>query len=300
MIISEGIYAMEKMVFGIVGYGFVGDAIKNGLEYFDYKQFRIYDPYKLPESNIQLIKDSDICFVCVPTPMGKQGCMDSSALEDVFEKLESIDYKGIVVVKSTVVPTVINNLISKYKALRIVTNPEFLTERRARQDFINTEYIIIGGKQKDYIKLRKLYKHIFPEAKIIMTSAEGAMFAKYMTNIFFATKISLMNEFYHLWQKMGFGDWKEVVEAFRVDTRVNPNHTQVPGPDGDFGFGGKCFGKDLNAINYLFIKHNIPNNVTIGAWEDNKIFRENQDWLEIEGAVTKEYLEDRNDIHESK
>lgn len=285
---------MKDIPIGIIGLGFVGDAIKHGLEHYGYKNFRIYDPYKIPESKVEDISITKLCFICVPTPMSKGGEMDKTALVDVLDNLSKINYEGIVVIKSTVIPTVIKEIVEVYPHLKIISNPEFLTERRARQDFIDTTYIILGGDQKNCILLRKIYKTMFPEAKIVIVSAEAAMMAKYMTNTFFATKISLMNEFYHLWGALGFSDWKDVIKAFRIDTRVNANHTQVPGPDGDTGFGGKCFGKDLNALNSLAKKMDVPNYVMSGAWEDNKFFRHKKDWLEIEGAVTQDYIEENH------
>lgn len=293
-----------KAKVGIIGFGFVGDAIKHGLEYYGQKDIRLYDPYKFPDVSVEIIKDTDICFVCVPTPMGAKGQMDKTAIIDCLDRLLDLNYGGLIVIKSTITPKVADEILRKYDGLRIVMNPEFLTQRRAREDFIGTRWMIIGGrdsKDKNAYYLGSFYTDLFPNCSLKITYAHGAaaMMAKYMTNSFFAVKIALMNEFYHLWEALGVENsglfseglvaWSEVVKAFKADDRISSFHTEVPGPDGDKGFGGKCLSKDLNAMAALANELGIPNYVMKGAWEDNKIFRERKDWLEIEWAVTKDY-----------
>jgi UDPglucose 6-dehydrogenase len=277
------------MSIGIIGFGFVGDAMYCGLRDRGLEDVIVYDPYKIPESKIEDFKDVSMAFICVPTPMGKGGKMDDAALVDVLDKLAGIEFRGISVIKSTTIPNKITELRKKYSELRIVTNPEFLTQRRAREDFINTQWVLVGGDKDDTQYIAEFYRLLFPEANIVEVGAEAVMMAKYMTNSFFACKVALMNEFYHVWEKLDCGDWQDVIKAFSADTRVGPNHLQVPGPDGDKGFGGKCFSKDLNALMAMAKLFGVPGNVMNGAWESNKTFRENKDWLEIEGAVTGDY-----------
>jgi UDPglucose 6-dehydrogenase len=121
------------------------------------------------------------------------------------------------------------------------------------------------------------------------------MMAKYMTNVFFATKVSLMNEFYQLYEKFGNGDWEDVVKAFSTDFRVGKTHLKVPGPDGDKGWGGKCYQKDINALVSIAKECNTVNNVMSAAIETNKAVRTNKNWLNIEGATTKAYKEETNE-----
>lgn len=284
------------MKIGIIGLGFVGDAMKYGCENFGFNDIVVYDPIKLPGSKIDDLIDTDISFVCVPTPMGAGGKIDDSIVCNVIESLNNIRYKGIISIKSTLVPTSVNKIIELFRYLKITTNPEFLTERSARQDFVNSKWVVVGGKREYTSVLKEFYEKMFKSAKIVEVTAEAAMMAKYMTNTWFAVKVSLMNEFYDLWSKMSEcgikGSWDEVVGAFSSDDRVGPTHLQVPGPDGDYGFGGKCFPKDLNAIKSLSVAFDAVHNVMNAAWDDNKKFRKNKDWLNIDGAVSESYKEE--------
>lgn len=281
------------MKIGIIGYGFVGKALENGfniLAKYLIDEIVLFDP-KIDGSNIESVKPCDFVFVCVPTPMMSSGEMDVSIVKDVLTKLEIIGYTGLVVIKSTTTPVKIKELIGSYQNLNIITNPEFLTERSANKDFLESAWIVIGDDGCYSDKLIQLYEKMWPAAKIIKVSPEAAMMAKYMTNSWFATKVSLMNEFKKLWDKLDYGSWDDVVKAFGADVRVGPTHLQVPGPDGDFGFGGKCFAKDLNAVMFMCNENMTPFNVMKGAWKTNNEVRTNKDWLSIDGAVSKDYSE---------
>ena len=278
---------------GIVGLGFVGDALRHGFKTLGVSDIALYDPYKIPGSKITDVTKTDILFVCVPTPMKNGGDIDTKALDDVLVRLRKIAYKGVVVIKSTVRPDVVTKLSLVYFKLNLVTNPEFLTERTAQKDFLTSEWIILGGKPENVTKVEEFYTEIFKgKVPITKTTLETAMMAKYMTNAFFAVKISLLNEFYQIWSKMGNENWNDLIWVFAQDKRVGLHHLKVPGPDGDLGFGGKCFPKDLNAMMSLAKKMKIPNNVMNGAWETNKQVRNNKNWLKIYGAVTDDYEEE--------
>jgi UDPglucose 6-dehydrogenase len=297
------------MLIGIAGFGFVGDALHHGISHFRSNEkfnelisgIQVYDPHKLPDSKIESLKNCDITFICVPTPMGKNGDLDDSIIDDVLSELNSIGHKGVVCIKSTVLPTSISKFKDTYRDLRITTNPEFLTERSARIDFINSEWVLLGGDDVDLEPLVKFYRLMFnieetpfqkfKEIDIIKVSAEEAVMAKYMTNTWFAVKVSLMNEFYSLWNSLNpnRSSWDDVVKAFSADPRVGPTHLDVPGPDGDFGWGGRCFPKDLNALIGLSNKHFCLHNVMKAAWQTNLVFRSNRDWLKIPGATNEEY-----------
>ena len=278
------------MIIGICGYGFVGRALHNGLRHFGLSEFITYDPYKFDTKPIDLI-NCGMIFICVPTPMSKDGSMDVSIIKNVLDSLNNIRYKGTVVIKSTVTPIHIRYLISEYKDLIIITNPEFLTERTANEDFINSKWVVIGGKKEHTHELAALSQSFWPIAKISEVSAEAAMMMKYMTNSLFAVKVSLMNEFHGLYKAIGGLDWDDLIKAYSTDSRVGTQHLQVPGPDGDFGWGGKCFAKDLNAIMSMARDFGALNNVMKAAWDTNKQVRTNKDWLTIDGAVSKDYAE---------
>lgn len=281
----------KKLSIGIVGNGFVGSAMVQGFS-LHVDQIFIHD--KNPKNSTHSLEDvgknSDIIFVCVPTPMDQNGKADLSIIEEVVDNLSKSHDRPddqVLVIKSTVVPGTMENLSKKYKKENFVFNPEFLTERNARLDFINSSRIVLGGNRKDSLeKVEQVYRNRFPHTRIIKTDFPTAQLIKYMTNCFFATKVSFMNEMYQVCQKIG-GDWNQAVEGFILDGRIGNSHIDVPGHDGDLGFGGKCFPKDLNAMISKVQDLGIEPHVMKGVWEKNKEVRSNRDWLFIEGAVSR-------------
>lgn len=287
---------MNKTI-GIIGLGFVGGALKNGFEHFGLNNITVFDP-KNEGTSLKDVTSQDIIFICVPTPMCDGGKIDDSIVGSVLSDLDVAKYRGIIVIKSTLIPTSVNKFINTFGDLKIVTNPEFLTERRAKQDFIDTEWILIGGSESSVKVIRDLYEYTYRNApqkiEYAELSAEAAMMAKYMTNVWFAVKVSLMNEYYELWKRLldggsVNGSWNDLVSAFSLDKRVGKTHLSVPGPDGDMGWGGKCFPKDLNALASLCREFSSNNAMMEMAWSDNKKYRNNKDWLTIDGAVTDLY-----------
>ena len=274
---------------GIIGNGFVGSAIVAGFSL--HANVRVYD--KDDRRAINTLEDtvnkSDYVFVGVPTPMEtiEGGKIDLSIMDSVFDQLNAINRneKTIFIIKSTVVPGTTKKYQDKYKNMRIVFNPEFLTERSANLDFINTSRIILGGAQADVDAVERLYRDRFPHTKVIKTDPTSAEFIKYMCNCFFATKISFMNEMYLMADKLGL-DWDNVMDGFISDGRIGNSHIEVPGHDGDLGFGGKCFPKDLNAFIEFFNEEGLEPFVLKSAWERNKTVRTDLNWADIEGAVS--------------
>jgi UDPglucose 6-dehydrogenase len=236
-----------------------------------------------------LVSNADVIFVCVPTPMFESGECDLSIVESVTEELSQYSSinKKVVVIKSTVVPGTTEGLANKYPEMKFVFNPEFLTERKARLDFINTSRIVLGSNNplaNDTVE--KLYRLRFPYTPVIKTDFGTAQLIKYMCNCFFATKVSFMNEMYQVCEAIN-GDWSAALEGFITDGRIGNSHIDVPGHDGDFGFGGKCFPKDLNAMIKRAEELGVSPDVMKGAWEKNKQVRKDLDWYDIPGAVSK-------------
>jgi UDP-glucose 6-dehydrogenase len=110
---------------------------------------------------------------------------------------------------------------------------------------------------------------------------------KYMANCFFSTKISFMNEMKQICDSAN-ADWHKALEGFMADGRVGNSHVNVPGHDGNHGFGGKCFPKDINAMIYKARELGVNPTVMSAVWEKNLEVREEHDWLQIPGAVVKE------------
>ena len=179
--------------------------------------------------------------------------------------------------KSTVIPGTTNQLIKKYRSKKIVFSPEFLTERTAKLDMLTQSRIIIGGEKKLTSLVRKLFSNRVMNKNIIETDAITSELIKYMNNTFLATKVSIMNEFKLLSQKIG-ANWNDAINGFAADGRIGDSHLHVPGPDGKLGYGGTCFPKDVNAF-ILFAKNNdVDLNTIIGGWKTNLYVRPEKDW----------------------
>ena len=273
------------MQIGIVGNGFVGDAIYQGMKnHFD---ILVYDVDSTRSLNtLEEVDKSDIVFVGVPTPMTEEGTFDVSILNSAISNLTP---GKIIIVKSTVTPDFAQQLVDKFPKHSLIFNPEFLTERTAVWDFQNPSRIVIGGTNEESIKeVEKMYRIVFPSRliPIIKTDIKTACFIKYLSNCFFAAKISLMNEFKQISDATGI-DWAVAMNGLISSGHVNPMHTKVPGPDGDIGFGGKCFPKDINAFISYSNKMNIDPKMLKAAWDKNLEVRKDLNWLSIEGAVSK-------------
>jgi UDPglucose 6-dehydrogenase len=107
---------------------------------------------------------------------------------------------------------------------------------------------------------------------------------KYVTNLYLATKVSFFNDMFRLCQKVG-SDYASVIETVLLDPRIGKSHYMVPGPDGDYGFGGHCFPKDLSAMLYLADQFKVPVPTLMGVHTTNQIVRQNRDWEQMEGRA---------------
>ena len=271
------------MNIGIIGQGFVGNAVFQKFKnYFEILTFDLNQ--NLCNSTISEIREKcKIIFICVPTPMNKDGSCDISIVENVIK--EFTDLKNIIIVnKSTVVPGTTDFLNDKYKNIDILFNPEFLTERNAVNDFENQNRIIIGGPRPATTILKNIFAKVFPESNIIKTGAKHAEMIKYFTNSFLSIKVSFANEIYDLCSKLDL-DYDKVIEYSVYDTRIGNTHLNVPGHDGDLGFGGHCLPKDLNAIIKLTNDLGSLNNVLKSALKTNNKVRKNRDWENMKGRA---------------
>ena len=259
------------MKVGIIGNGFVGNAIYNSMK--DLFEVFVYDnnPSKC-YNNLDDINRSEIIFICVPTPTTKNGKIDISIIESVVSQLEN---NKTLVIKSTITPHAVEKIILKFPKQSFVINPEFLTERTALQDFLNPSRIILGGKKENVEKVKNIYVELFPDVKYICTDAKTASFIKYFSNCFYASKISLMNEFKQICDKENL-EWNTALEGLLSSGWVNPMHTLVPGTDGKLGFGGKCFPKDMYAFIDYAMSIGVEPKMLLSAQIKNLEIRENQ------------------------
>ena len=267
---------------GIIGQGFVGGAIYEGIKnYFDVFTFDING--KCTESSVfNLIEKVDVAFLCLPTPMKKSGECDLSIVKNCLSQVDmivkSLDKKNfIVVIKSTIPPGTTESLNKENKNLKIVFNPEFLTEANAVEDYKNQNRIIIGGERPYSSIVKKIFERAFPKVPVIKTSSTIAEMIKYVTNSFLATKVSFANEMFQICEELDI-DYDKVIEYARYDDRLGNSHWSVPGPDGDFGYGGHCFPKDVSALQFVAKEMNVSTTMLSATLYKNSEVRKDKDW----------------------
>jgi UDPglucose 6-dehydrogenase len=276
---------------GIIGKGFVGSAVQFGFSSSvgvdaDVKSYD-KDPSKSTHTLQEVVIESDIIFLSVPTPSNRDGSINldivEEALNDINVYAASVD--NIILLRSTAIPGTTRKLQEKYPNLRIVFNPEFLTERSANQDFINQTRFILGGASDDTREVSDLFRERFGHSiSIVETNYETAELIKYMTNTFFATKISFLNDMKLLSDKCG-AIWEHTLEGFVRDGRVGHSHLNVPGHDGKYGFGGSCFPKDIQALIKCGDEFGVDMSVLKGSWKTNLKVRPERDWEQLKGRA---------------
>lgn len=264
-----------KTSIGIVGGGVVGHATARA--FMEMCDVKVYDV--IPEKRTHSLKEvlnQELIFVCLPSPKKKYGCgCDTSIIEGFFEANKGST--ALFVLKSTVPIGTTKKIYEGYNIPNIVHSPEFLTARCAVVDAQIPSRNIIGmpdrykqnvevidsnttinyptinyPTQVCYRNLLRLYQQRFPGIQIFAMSSDESEAVKLIQNSFFATKIAFFNEMRSYCDAKGM-NWDNVLGALLADGRIAHSHTQVPGPDGKYGFGGECLPKDLdNLIQCMF------------------------------------------------
>ena len=273
---------------GVIGQGFVGNAVYQKFKnYFDVLTNDL-DETKSTSTVENMVQVCDIIFLCLPTPMKKDGRCDVSILEGVLSNIDLLadnyETRKTIVIKSTITPGTTEKFNQTYESLDIVFNPEFLTERNAVKDYENQNRIILGGPRPATTEIKQIFSKAFPKAHIIKTDSTHAEMVKYLTNTFLSVKVSFANEIYQLCEKLNI-DYDKVVEYATYDERLGDSHWNVPGHDGDFGFGGHCFPKDLSALLRLAEDLNTIDNVLSATEQTNYQVRNNRDWEQMKGRA---------------
>ena len=275
---------------GIIGNGFVGKAT-NLLVNKNISSI-IYDtnPALCFPKNITLddLNQCEIIFICVPTPMNINGSIHLDIVDSVVKDLKlKLRNDIFLVVRSTVLPG---------SCLQFGTffMPEFLTEQNFEEDFKNCEEWIFEISDKDTNNklfknyINKLFKCAFKEKsinynKLTFVQSFEAEMIKYMRNTFLATKVSFCNEMYEYCNQNNI-DYTLVKNLAFSDKRIGLSHTDVPGPDGKFGFGGTCFPKDCFALLKDFEQKGIQSYILENVLErNNQIDRKEKEWEQNKG-----------------
>jgi UDPglucose 6-dehydrogenase len=284
---------------GIIGQGFVGTAIYEGLKQvynlmtYDKKDGGHFNVHGMlpnaaehsdnPLREVVLRCDGPI-FLCLPTPMNPDGSCNTDIVEKVVCDIDAFDLPRILVIKSTVIPGTTDRINRMCKNVTVCFNPEFLTERSAVDDFKNQKFIIIGGPSDATKEVKHVYQRGFPNVPCYRTEALVAEMMKYTENCYLASRVAFANEIKQICDAINV-DYDKVVEYATKDERIGHTHWAVPGPDGHFGFGGSCFVKDLNAMMKLAQDHGVDPKVMRGVWEKNLEVRPERDWEQLKGRA---------------
>ena len=256
---------------GIVGLGFVGNAIKQSMSW-DPNLVLVDTDATRGTHKFEDLAKTDGVFICVPTPQDADGTCYTDILEDILAKLKTLDYHGVIISKCTAPPDVYERLNDLYPNL--VHAPEFLTAANSVADYANGRFSIVGGRVKAYRDAaEKIIRETQHELQGVQHCSIGeAALAKYLINTFLATKVVYMNEIKQLADAAGL-NYDRVSRMISFDERIGRSHLQVPGPDGDYGFGGACFPKDTSALSKYAEKMNVQMNVLDAAIKKNLILR---------------------------
>ncbi|MBT3737505.1 MAG: UDP-glucose/GDP-mannose dehydrogenase family protein, partial [Candidatus Marinimicrobia bacterium] len=218
------------------------------------------------------IKNSQIIFIAVGTPMSKNGDSDLSAIENVAKIIgANLNSYKVICTKSTVpvgtgkkIEEIIKS-INKSIEFDYVSNPEFLREGSAVKDFLIPDRVVIGSSsQKAFEIMQDVYRPLYlNETPIVNTNVETAEMVKYASNAFLALKISYINEIANLCELVGV-DVHVVSKTMGQDGRISSKFLH-PGP----GFGGSCFPKDTMALANIGKKNKLKMNTVEAAIKTN-------------------------------
>lgn len=297
---------------GIIGVGVLGKAILESFIDIKTIDIKCYDKYKTDTDlkinnnhhtnfyilDIKQLYNCDIIFLCLPTEYdADKKEYNKTEIINVLYEFSQLNYKGILLLKSTVEPKTTYTLSLLYPQLNIIHNPEFLTARTATHDFTNQKHIVLGiqdlktpehktafendfmetrdsaGSQTSKITyIKTFFETYFKDAIISICSSDESESMKLFCNSFYATKIQYFTEVKLLCDKMNI-EYNNVINLMLKNGWINPMHTIIPGPDGQLSFGGKCLPKDINALGALCNSLNIPNEVIQSVIRENNVMR---------------------------
>ena len=222
------------------------------------------------------VQNSLICFIAVGTPQGEDGSADLQYVYEVAKEIgEAINDYKVIVDKSTVpvgTAEAVSNIIKKYTDCEfdVVSNPEFLKQGAAVDDFMRPDRVVIGADSEKAMDIMKnLYApFVRNQNPIITMDTKSAEMVKYASNSFLAVKISFINEIANICEKVG-ADISKVRTGMCADTRIGTKFL-YPG----LGYGGSCFPKDVKALIKTAVQNNCECSLLKSADEINKKQRE--------------------------
>jgi UDPglucose 6-dehydrogenase len=213
----------------------------------------------------EAVRHALVVFIAVGTPPDEKGRADLRYVEEVAKSIGQTMNRFLVVVTKSTVPVGTGQLVRKIIkenqkepcAFDVASNPEFLREGSAIEDFMRPNRVVIGAESEQAIAiLQDLYSPLFLiETPFVITNVATAEMIKYASNAFLATKISFINEMANICEKVG-ADVHKVAKGMGLDKRIGSKFLH-PGP----GFGGSCFPKDTRAISQIAKEHGYEFNI---------------------------------------
>ena len=256
------------MKIGLLGRGTVGKAVYEGLEYLGH-EMSFFDP-AYAGSTLQDVLDTDCVFICVPTDQAANGDCDTSIVDKVVAELANNNYKGLVSIKSTVIPGTTKRLQEAYPDLRLSMVPEFLRAKSALADFVyNHDLLVVGCNNKEDAELIIEIHGSFPEnvARVSPTEAEVI---KYFNNVHHAMSVTFANITYDVCDKLG-ANYMNVYKAITKRDCINPAYLMA-NPNMR-GYGGHCLPKDTSAWNNLINQLGLNFDLIQSVINDNEKFK---------------------------
>jgi UDPglucose 6-dehydrogenase len=259
---------------GVIGVGWVGlvtaacfaelghqvhcrDVVQEKIDALERGELPIYEP-DLPElvernrSRLhfttdmgQVLSAAELLFCCVDTPPTYSGDADLSRVERVLEEIGDSNSHALIM-KSTVPVGTGRSIRRRSNSLGYVSNPEFLKEGSAVNDFLHPDRVVVGAEQDSLVfaeRVAALYEPL--KGPIVRTDVASAEMIKLASNAFLATKISFINEIANVSEELG-ADVSEVARGMGLDERIGPQFLKA-----GIGYGGSCFPKDVSALKQL-------------------------------------------------
>lgn len=256
------------MLLGIVGGGFVGSA--TALLACEAITCLIWDldPTRRQPAQLgwQEFLKCNLFFICVPTPSNPDGSVNISIVESVVTQLRREKPEAEIVIRSTVP-------VGTSRRLGCHFMPEFLTERNWRSDFTSAQSWLFGSPA-GFPLIETICQTAFQSGKIACTRVEfvqpeEAEACKYLRNAFLATKVAFFNEAAEFCRALNL-NFAPIRAATCADPRIGNSHSFVPGPDGNFGFGGTCLVKDSKGLLSQYKSLDLQGSVIASVLERNE------------------------------
>lgn len=255
------------MNIGIIGLGIVGTANKRGFEKLGHCVLEHDTKY---QTTINNILDSKIVFLCLPTPSTEDGECDTSIIEDTIQELDSLNYQGIVAIRSTTVPGFTQQMINRYSSLTICFVPEFLRERCAVDDFINNHNLLAVGTDDTWVYNVVVKAHGNLPKNIKQLTPTEAEILKYYNNVYASLRITFANVMYEVCEKLNC-DYKVIKDTYLKTEKSTGLYLDVS--ENLRGYGGMCLPKDTKALALLIKKLNLDLNLIDTVTLDNTKFK---------------------------